>query len=52
MHSLKLEAKPLKQAQAWIEGYRQLWDMNFARLDTLLEELKSTKKPPKRRKTK
>jgi DNA-binding transcriptional ArsR family regulator len=23
MHRLKLEAKPMQQAQAWIEGYRQ-----------------------------
>ena len=48
----RLEAQPLEAAYVWIERYRQLWDMNFARLDTLLVELKSTKKPPKRRKTK
>jgi len=46
----RLEAQPLEAAYAWIERYRQMWDMNFERLDTLLEELKSTKKPPKRRK--
>jgi DNA-binding transcriptional ArsR family regulator len=48
----RLEAQPLEAAYVWIERYRQLWDMNFARLDALLEELQSAKKPPKRRKAK
>ena len=45
----RLEAQPLEAAYLWIERYRQMWDMNFERLDTLLDELKSAKKPPKRR---
>jgi DNA-binding transcriptional ArsR family regulator len=45
-----LEAEPLEAAYLWIERYRRMWDMNFERLDTLLDDLKSTKKPPKRRK--
>src|SRR5262245_33829922 len=45
----RLEAQPLEAAYLWIERYRQMWDMNFGRLDTLLEELKSTKTPPTRR---
>ncbi len=48
----RLEAQPLEAAYVWIERYRQLWDMNFARLDTLLEELQATKKASKRRKSK
>ena len=44
-----LEAQPLEAAYLWIERYRQMWDTNFERLDTLLDELKSTKTPPKRR---
>ena len=48
----RLEAQPLEAAYVWIERYRQLWDMNFARLDTLLDELQATKKTPKRRKSK
>ena len=48
----RLEAQPLEAAYVWIERYRQLWDMNFDRLDTLLEELQSSKKPSKRRKAK
>jgi DNA-binding transcriptional ArsR family regulator len=48
----RLEAQPLEAAYLWIERYRQMWDMNFERLDTLLDELKSAKKPTKRRKGK
>jgi DNA-binding transcriptional ArsR family regulator len=48
----RLEAQPLEAAYVWIERYRQLWEMNFERLDTLLEQLQSTKKPAKRRKRK
>jgi DNA-binding transcriptional ArsR family regulator len=45
----RLEAQPLEAAYLWIERYRQMWDMNFGRLDTLLDELKSAKTPLKRR---
>jgi DNA-binding transcriptional ArsR family regulator len=45
----RLEAQPLEAAYLWIERYRQMWDMNFERLDTLLDELKSAKTPSKRR---
>jgi DNA-binding transcriptional ArsR family regulator len=48
----RLEAAPLEAAYVWIERYRQMWDQNFARLDTLLDELQSAKKPLKRRKAK
>jgi DNA-binding transcriptional ArsR family regulator len=48
----RLEARPLEAAYVWIERYREMWDMSFERLDTLLEELQSTKKSPKRRKGK
>ena len=46
----RLEAQPLEAAYLWIERYRQMWDMNFERLDTLLEELEAAKKPLRRRK--
>ena len=36
----RIEAAPLKEANAWIEGYRALWRGNFTRLDALLDELK------------
>jgi DNA-binding transcriptional ArsR family regulator len=48
----RLEAEPLEAAHAWLERYREIWDMNFSRLDSLLEELQTAKKPPKRRKSK
>jgi DNA-binding transcriptional ArsR family regulator len=47
----RIEAQPLEAAYLWIERYRQMWDMNFGRLDGLLDELQSTKKAPKRRPT-
>jgi DNA-binding transcriptional ArsR family regulator len=36
----RIEAQPLAEANAWIEGYREIWEANFERLDALLEELK------------
>jgi DNA-binding transcriptional ArsR family regulator len=35
----KLEAKPMAEANAWLEKYRQFWEANFQRLDALLQEL-------------
>jgi len=43
----RIETKPLQDAQAWIERYREIWDANFARLDTLLDELQKSKKARK-----
>ena len=40
----KLEAKPLAEANGWLETYREYWEDNFQRLDALLKELKSQKK--------
>ncbi len=42
----KLEAAPLKDADAWIEQYRAMWDARFDRLDEYLQELQG-KKPKK-----
>ena len=41
----RLIAKPLAEANEWLESYRKLWEANFDRLDDLLDELK--KKPKK-----
>jgi len=51
----RLEAKPLAEATAWLERYRQFWEGRFQRLDALLDELKSLEKSsgpkkPKRKK--
>ena len=35
----KLEAQPLAEANAWLERYRDAWEANFERLDSLLKEL-------------
>jgi DNA-binding transcriptional ArsR family regulator len=40
----RLEAKPLERASEWLEGYRQIWEANFDRLDQLLERMKAKEK--------
>jgi len=42
----RIEARPLAEANAWLEEYRKIWEANFERLDTLLDELKARKKNP------
>ena len=37
----RLEAKPLAEATAWLERYREFWEGTFQRLDALLDELKT-----------
>ena len=37
----RIQAKPLQEANMWIERYRQLWEANYARLDGLLVELQA-----------
>ncbi|HEY4417663.1 MAG TPA: metalloregulator ArsR/SmtB family transcription factor [Verrucomicrobiae bacterium] len=41
VHSLKLEAAPMQQAQAWIEEYRKFWEGSLDRLDAYLKELQN-----------
>src|SRR6267154_552529 len=38
VHQLKLEAKPMKNAQQWIEEYRRFWEQNLDRLDDYLKQ--------------
>ena len=40
----RLQPEPLAQATAWLERYRHIWEANFQRLDSLLEELKIQEK--------
>lgn len=40
----RIEAKPLAEANEWLEKYREFWQANFQRLDNLLEELKAEEK--------
>jgi DNA-binding transcriptional ArsR family regulator len=40
----KIVARPLAEANQWLENFRQLWESNFQRLDDLLEEMKAAEK--------
>ena len=46
----RLEARPLAEANEWLENYRQFWEGQFQRLDALLRDMKSYE--PKRRQRK
>ena len=45
VHSLKLEAAPMRQAQQWIEEYRRFWEKSFDRLDHYLKQLQDKETP-------
>jgi DNA-binding transcriptional ArsR family regulator len=50
----RLEPGPLAAANAWLERYRRHWEVNYQRLDVLLDELQSRHKKrrrPRRRTT-
>ncbi|MFL5489500.1 MAG: ArsR/SmtB family transcription factor [Gemmatimonadaceae bacterium] len=40
----RLEAKPLAEANEWLQRYREYWEGNFQQLDALLEEMKAGQK--------
>ena len=46
-HLCRIEGKPLAQANHWLENYRRIWEANFQRLDSLLDELQAQEKPSK-----
>ncbi|MER8810701.1 ArsR/SmtB family transcription factor [Mesorhizobium australicum] len=39
----RLEAKPLAEANDWLERYRRIWEGNFQRLDALLGAMQAKK---------
>jgi DNA-binding transcriptional ArsR family regulator len=45
----RLEAAPLAEATAWLEGYRKFWEARFASLDGVLEELKAAERSKAKR---
>jgi DNA-binding transcriptional ArsR family regulator len=47
----RLEAQPLTEAGAWIERLREVWELNFQRLDALLDELQEKPAPRGRKKS-
>jgi DNA-binding transcriptional ArsR family regulator len=40
VHSLTLEAKPMQEARAWIDRYREFWEGNLDRFEDYLNRLK------------
>lgn len=40
----RLEAEPLREANDWLEKYRQFWDDRFDRLDDYLRDLQQKEK--------
>ena len=44
VRTCKLGLSELKEAAAWIESYRQIWDARFCELDKIVEELKRKEK--------
>ncbi len=42
----KLEAKPLQEANDWVEQYRKFWEAGFDRLDDYLMQLQAKKLAP------
>src|SRR2546425_4782014 len=47
-----LDARPLKDADEWIERYRRHWEESFDRLDSYLQELQQKEKKYSRKITK
>jgi DNA-binding transcriptional ArsR family regulator len=47
----RIEGKPLAEASAWLERYRDIWETNYQRLDSLLDELQRSPTPSKRART-
>jgi DNA-binding transcriptional ArsR family regulator len=44
VHSLKLEAAPMRQASQWMEEYRRFWEGSLDRLDAYLKKLQTKEK--------
>ena len=46
----RLEARPLKDVDEWVEHYRRFWEESFDRLDDYLKEIQAKEKPRGRKK--
>jgi len=48
----RLEARPLAEANDWLDDYRQLWETSFRKLDAVLQDLKRSpgRRGPSKRK--
>lgn len=47
VHTLTLNAHPLREAQGWIENYRRFWEERFDRLDAHLQHLQQQNRKAK-----
>ena len=41
VHSLALEAKPMREARAWIDRYRKFWEGNLDQFEKYLDKLQT-----------
>jgi DNA-binding transcriptional ArsR family regulator len=41
----RIEGRPLEAAHTYLERFREIWEMNFARLDSVLKEVQEKPKP-------
>ena len=41
VHSMELEAKPMREARAWIDRYRKFWEGNLNQFEKYLEQLQT-----------
>src|SRR5512139_439549 len=39
VHSLALEAKPMREARAWLDRYRKFWEGNLDQFENFLDQL-------------
>jgi DNA-binding transcriptional ArsR family regulator len=44
----RIEARPMAEASAWLEKYREFWEANYERLDSLLSMMKVEEKTKRR----
>src|ERR1700733_11456016 len=42
----RLDARPLRDAAAWLDKYREFWEAQFERLDALLREMQTREIKP------
>lgn len=52
VHSMTLEAKPMKDALAWIDRYRKFWEGNLDQFEKYLEKLQTKPEPQPNKETK
>jgi len=41
VHSMEIDAKPMREARAWIDRYRKFWDANLDQFEKYLEQLQT-----------